>query len=937
VEIPDYEPFYLRTSEELRAEIARLGLTIPIEENFLSLAQPITIGGRRIANRFCAQPIKGCDAAHDGAPTELTRRRYQRLGAGGFGLIWVESTIAGDVRQTLLSEQPGRQTGVSASKPAAAPRKSRDFHSLDAGTTAMPKDPGRPRPESQEARGAGATAPCRAARTGIPDVKTVSSPSDVAHHTRLRLHAGTLDAFGAMVESVRAAGSTPPTMILQLASAASADAVNDDAIERLRDELVHVAALAARAGFDGVDVQSCHRTLAGGLLRAFSRPGKFGGTFENRSRFLLETLASIRAQVPSLLLSVRLCAYDAARNGFGVSPSDYRKPDLAEPIELARLLQNAGTNFLNVTAASPNLRASGPERGLHPRADSERPDEHPLTVLDRQLRIAHTLREAAPGLAVIGSGFSWLRQFVPHVAAAAIGSGAMDFVGMGRAALAYPDAPADLATAGKMEAGKCCIVCFACSTLRNGGDPVGCVIRDAAAYGADYRHMRRYDEDQLLAGAQRCHMCEAAPCITASPTRTDIPAFIAAFRRGDERAAYEIIRASDPLPELTSQLSPAWLQSEGACIETALTGAPVPILDLQYTVSWRARERGETGVRIPDSATGRRIAIVGGGPAGIAAAIRLVEHGHAVALFESSDRLGGAPERVIPAERLPQIRGELDAALKPAITAGRMIVHFGTALGIDGMQPSRLSWHAGVSPANAQAGSPRAVTGETPVFRGVSLNQLRAEYDAVLIAAGVWEEYSLGSMPGVVGALDFLEAAKRGAETLIADSVAILAGGDSAMDAARTVQQLGAKEIFIVFGGPRSEMHWHMPESWFATPGVHAMMNWQPLGFVPHADGRACGVHIRHVQIGVESVLGAGLIIEAMGLRVADSLRTALAGVDFSEGGHVSVDIAHRTSVERLYAAGGLVNGGASVGQCVAEGLAAAEAIHLDLQRSEFR
>ncbi|MEO6740865.1 MAG: FAD-dependent oxidoreductase, partial [Chthoniobacteraceae bacterium] len=109
---------------------------------------------------------------------------------------------------------------------------------------------------------------------------------------------------------------------------------------------------------------------------------------------------------------------------------------------------------------------------------------------------------------------------------------------------------------------------------------------------------------------------------------------------------------------------------------------------------------------------------------------------------------------------------------------------------------------------------------------------------------------------------------------------------------------------------------------------------WQPLGFAPGADGRACGVRIRNEPLGLETVLEAALIIEAMGLRIADSLRAALAGLNFSDDGRVSVDAAHRTSLARVYAAGALVNGGASVGQCIAEGLAAAEAIHLDLLRT---
>lgn len=809
MEIPDYQPFYLETLDALRVEISRLGLEIPVEENAALLAQPLAIGRRQIPNRFCSQPIAGCDAATEGAPGELTLRRYRRYAAGGFGLIWIESTAAG----------------------------------------------------------------------------AVGNPA------QLCLHESTLDAFRSMVDAMRQAAPDDPAIIIQLTSAPTAIDLADDEIDRRRDELIHTASLAAQAGFDGIDIQCCHGALAGSLLRAFARPGRYGGSFENRTRFVLEILGSIRAQVPALLLTARLCAFDAARNGFGVSDSDYRKPDLDEPLRLVQLLHRTGLALLNVTVASPNLRAPTAERGLHPRSDSENLDEHPLMTLDRQLRLARALREAAPGLPVIGSGFSWLRQFVPHVAAGAIRDGTIDIAGLGRGALAYPDAPAEFFARGKMEAGASCMVCFACSILHAEGEPVGCVIRDSATYGTVYRSMRRFDADELLSGAHRCHMCEAAPCVAASPTHTTIPAFIRAFLNSDESKAYEIIRERDPLPELTSRLSPAWLQSEGACIETTLTGTPVPILDLQYTISWRARARGETGVRVPKDSTGNRVAIVGGGPAGIAAAIRLVESGHHVDLFEHSDRLGGTPERVIPANRLSDIRSEIDAAMSPAIAAERLRIHTGATLG-----------------------------------RNLTLDELRVSHDAVLIATGLWQERSLGKATGVVPALSFLESVKQNITTSVPDRVAILAGGDSAMDAARTIQSLGAKNIFIIFDGPRSAMHWHMPESWFATPGVHAMMNWQPTGFEVDQTSHVCAVRIRHTELHQESMLPVGLVIEAMELQVTDSLRGALAGVLLPAAGNGC-----RTNLDRVYAAGALVNGGASVGQCVAEGLAAAAAIHCDL------
>jgi NADPH-dependent glutamate synthase beta subunit-like oxidoreductase len=285
------------------------------------------------------------------------------------------------------------------------------------------------------------------------------------------------------------------------------------------------------------------------------------------------------------------------------------------------------------------------------------------------------------------------------------------------------------------------------------------------------------------------------------------------------------------------------------------------------------------------------VAIVGGGPTGIAATVRLVEFGHTVALFERSNRLGGTPDQVIPASRLPDLQPEIDALLHPAIAAERLRIHTGTTFGAD-----------------------------------LTLEHLRTHHDAVLLTTGLWQEQSLGRADGVMDALSFLAQAKSGHAGPLPDRVALLAGGDSAMDAARMLQSSGAQEIYVLFGGPRSALHWHMPESWWATPGVHAMMDWQATGYETDASGHLCGVRIRHTELYQECVLAVGLVIEAMGLQVVDALRAALTGVHLPGFG-----CGPRTNVDRLYAAGALVNGGASVAQCVAEGLAAAAAIHDDL------
>lgn len=798
--IPRYEPFYLASPDALRAEIERLALDIPLDENPAVLATPHA----GVSNRFCAQPVSGLDAAPGGRPGPLTRHRYRRLAAGGFGLVWIESTAIGP-----------------------------------------------------------------------------SAPAG-----KLRLHPDTVAAFRDLIDELRAAAPQALTLILQLG-------IHDTdplPVRARLDALVHAAELAQQAGFDGVDVQACHGSLPAVLLAAFARDDEFGGSLENRSRFLTEAIAGIRAACPGFLTATRLCAYTPA--GFGSAASDYRRHDLREPHQLAAMLHAAGLDFLNVTTASPRLRGPAAGRKTRPVSDHEAPDEHPLQVLERQLRIAGSLRAAAPGLPVIGSGFSWLRQFLPEVAAAAVTGGTLDFVGLGRGALACPDAPARIMADGRLDPGKTCMVCFACDTMRETGGPVGCPIRDPETYGVEPAPPRRIDPAHLAAEARRCHLCEAAPCVAASRTGMDIPAMIDAWCRGDDALAYGTIRRRDVLPEMSARLTPGWLHSEGACIETALTGVPVPILDLQYEIAWQARHRGETGVRLPADSSGRSLAVVGAGPAGLAACIRLLEHGHQVDLYERGGTLGGTPERVIPASRFPSARPEIDAILAPAIAAGRLHIHLGMTLGAN-----------------------------------LELDALCSNTDAVLLAAGVWQERALADGrrgDGVVDALGFLMSVKTGARSRVPERVAILAGGDCAMDAARCAELLGAKDIFIVFGGPRSGMHWHMAEDWFGRPGHHAMMECQPRGYLP--DG------LRILEHGRERILEAGLVIEAMGLQISDQLRRNLPGIDFNDFGLIAIANGSQTSRQGVFAAGGLVNGGASVARCIAEGLAAAELIHQQLE-----
>jgi len=387
-----------------------------------------------------------------------------------------------------------------------------------------------------------------------------------------------------------------------------------------------------------------------------------------------------------------------------------------------------------------------------------------------------------------------------------------------------------------------------------------------------------YDPDRLAEQARRADADALAHYSAACPDHTDVPGFIKAFGDGDIARSYGILVEANPLPEMCSHLTPPWLFDEAARIERALGHEPTPILDIQYTVAWFARDAGLLGIALPETESGKHIAIVGGGPTGVACAVRLLEQGHRVTLIEQENVLGGTPQIMIPSRRLPDIQPEIDAVLAPALSAGRLSLRLGEALG-----------------------------------RGVDIESLQSSHDAVLIAIGLWRETTLGKAGGVMSGIDFLRETKAGARTTVPDKVAVLAGDDCAMDAAVAAQMLGARNVYIVYGGPRSEMHWHRSEDWFKEEGVHYLPLTRPVGYGTDDHGRLTGLRVEHVTTDSEGTMPVSLVIEAMELEVADNLPD--------------------TSADNVFTAGGMLNGGATVAQCIAEGIQTADSINELLTR----
>lgn len=278
--------------------------------------------------------------------------------------------------------------------------------------------------------------------------------------------------------------------------------ISDSELDRLQETFAAAARRAADAGFDGVDVKACHGYLVSELLAAFNREdSRYGGSFANRSRFLMETVKRIRETVPGLLVASRINAFDglARPNGFGacsvsassVSASsvgattgDPPAEDLAEPEELVRRLEAAGAGLLNASLGIPTFNAHLGRPFDRPLPGLELPDEHPLEGVARHLRVTAALQAAAPETPFVGTAYSWLRHHFPHVGAANVRDKRTALVGVGRMAFAYPDFVKDLMERGGLDPDRVCIACSGCSRLLREGRNAGCVVRDRDIYGA---------------------------------------------------------------------------------------------------------------------------------------------------------------------------------------------------------------------------------------------------------------------------------------------------------------------------------------------------------------------------------------------------------------------------------------------------------------------
>lgn len=462
----------MRTAEQFRAYCQSVGADIPFDSEVLStadapLARPQHYKQKTLGNRFALLPMEGWDGTTDGHPSELTQRRWQHFGQSGAKLIWGGEAVAvrhdgrANARQLIMNNQ-------TVGDIADLRQIILDAHQERMGTT-----------------------------------------DDLLIGLQLT-HSGRFCRPNSHQLEPRTAYRHP---LLDIKFQISSDnaLMSDDDIDQLIEDYAKAAVLAQKAGYDFVDIKHCHGYFGHELLSAVNRQGKYGGSFENRTRFLRNVVSAVRSAAPDLNMGVRLSAMDfipfkpgSDRHGEPESYPETIYPyafggdgcgtgmDLTEPKQFMDLLLQLDIHLICVTLGSPYYNPHLTRPALFPPSDGYLPPEDPLVGVARHLHVTHELKQHQPELIVVGSGYSYLQDWLPNVAQATVRSGMTDFVGLGRMVLTYPDLPFDVLHGHPLQRKRICRTFSDCTTAPRNGMVSGC-------YPLDDFYKQTPEYDRLMA------------------------------------------------------------------------------------------------------------------------------------------------------------------------------------------------------------------------------------------------------------------------------------------------------------------------------------------------------------------------------------------------------------------------------------------------------
>ncbi len=449
----------LKDANSFKEYTQSLGIDLPFDETLLSgdrspMAQPYTLkSGRKIGNRFCIHPMEGWDGTRDGLPTDLTIKRWQNFGRSGAKLIWGGEAVAvrhdGRANPNQLMLQNHTLKGIEDLRKGLVDVHRENFGNVDDLVVGLQLT--------------------HSGRFSRPNIKTKLEPMILYHHP--------------LLDKMFGVDPNQPVM-------------TDMEIEDLIAEYVRAASDAYKLGYDFVDIKHCHGYLGHEFLSSYSRPGNYGGCFENRTRFIREIVAGIRTAAPGLDIGVRVSAFDFLpfRSGedgvgqpqeyadekgqypfaFGGDPDNPLKIKSDELFGFIALLQSLDIELVNLSCGSPYYNPHIMRPAFFPPSDGYQPPEDPLVGVARQVNFAAKVKAQFPEMALVGTGYSYLQEWLPNVGQYAVSHKMVDFVGLGRMVLSYPEMPADVLAGNPLARKRICRTFSDCTTAPRKGLVSGC-------------------------------------------------------------------------------------------------------------------------------------------------------------------------------------------------------------------------------------------------------------------------------------------------------------------------------------------------------------------------------------------------------------------------------------------------------------------------------
>lgn len=453
----------LKTTDEFRQLIRDLEVDLQVAElpasGTSALGKPATIAGKTVGNRWAIHPMEGWDGTTTGGVTEPMLRRWQRFGLSGAKLIWGGEAMAvradgrANPNQIIINEE--NKSGIAKLREALVEAHRERYGNTD----------------------------------------------DLVIGFQLT-HSGRFCRPNEKSRWESLVAYRHPILDKKFKVISDEQVLTDDQLQVLIEDYVKAAKVARDVGADFVDVKHCHGYLLHEFLGAHTRPGRYGGTFENRTRLTREIITRIREEVPGIEIGVRLSAFDLipyrpdpalSKPGdlgpgipeeypagekypyqFGINHDDPTKFDLCETEQFLALLESLGVKLVNLSAGSPYYNPHIQRPAAYPPSDGYGLLEDPLVGVARQVNVVRQLKAKFPNLLLVGSGYSYLQEYLPHVAEYNVANGWVDFVGIGRMVLSYPDIVADALAGKTLQKRFICRTFSECTTAPRNGLRSGC-------------------------------------------------------------------------------------------------------------------------------------------------------------------------------------------------------------------------------------------------------------------------------------------------------------------------------------------------------------------------------------------------------------------------------------------------------------------------------